>query len=228
MSIIRFFFRITISIIFRYLIHHEASQKKGLRTSKQLADLQDKQNTLSYLIQNLHEVQLVYIPHVVTLLLQPQTPPDTTASSPPGVLAENMPLPLPSLLPPHIRALPELKEICKLERRLHEPQADDALAEVRRQHRIIQGMWHFKRLNVSGTRNRPNTQMLSLYQCFNNKTDQAAQKYCVAWCALSILDPNGSWSGRLKELKAKDISGPGRDPDDATASSSRYELSWIW
>ena len=171
---------------------------------------------------------MVYVPHVVTLLLQPQSPPDTTVSSPPGVLAENMPLFLPSSLPPHIRALPELKEICKLEHRLREPQADDALAEVRRQRRIIQGMWHFKRLNVSGTGNRPNTRMLSLYQRFNNKTDRAAQKYRVTWRVLSVLDPNGSWSRRLKELKAKDVSGPGRDPDDATASNSRYELSWIW
>ena len=222
------FFSDNILNICRYLIRREASQKKGLRTSKQLADLQDKRNALSRLIQNWREVQFVYIPHVATLLLQPQSPPDPTASSPPGVLAENIPLFLPSSLPPHIRALPELKEICKLERRLREPQADDALADVRRQRRIIQGLWVFKRLNVSGTGNRPNTRMLSLYQRFNNKTDRAAQKYRVAWRALSILDPDGSWSRRLKELKSKDVSGPGRDPDDATASNSRYQLSWIW
>jgi len=70
--------------------------------------------------------------------------------------------------------------------------------------------------------------MLSLYVRFNNKTDRAAQKYRVAWHALSALDPSGSWSQWLKELKPKDVSGPGRDPDDSTASNSRYELSWIW
>jgi hypothetical protein len=131
-------------------------------------------------------------------------------------------------LPSHIRALPELKEICNLERRLREPQADDALAEIRRQRRVIQGLWLFKRLNVSGTGNRPNTRMIGLYKRFNNKTDRAAQKYRVAWRALGILDPSGSWSERLKELKSKDVSGPGRDPDDSTASNSRYEPSWIW
>jgi len=170
-SIFRCFFLDHILNICRYLICCKASQKKGLRTSKQLADLQDKQNALSRLIQNWREVQLVYIPHVATLLLQPQSPPDATASSPPGVLAKNIPLLLPSSLPPHICALPELKEICKLERRLREPQADDTLSEVRHQRRIIQGLWLFKRLNVSGTGNRPNTRMLSLYQRFNNKTD---------------------------------------------------------
>ena len=55
-----------------------------------------------------------------------------------------------------------------------------------------------------------------------------AQKYRVAWRALSIFDPDGSWSRRLKELKPKDISSPGRDPDDSMASNSHYELSWIW
>ena len=70
--------------------------------------------------------------------------------------------------------------------------------------------------------------MIMLYKCFNNKTDQAAQKYHVAWHALCALDPNGSWLEWLKELKAKDVSGPGKDPDDSTASNSHYEPSWIW
>lgn len=42
-----------------------------------------------------------------------------------------------------------------------------------------------------------------------------------------VLDPNGKQRGQLKELRAADISGPGRDPDD-TSSNSRYEPSWIW
>ena len=84
---------------------------------------------------------------------------------------------LPSSLPPHIRALPELKEICNLELQLRRPQADDALANVRRQRCVIQGLWLFKRLNVSGTGNRPNTCMISLYKCFNDKTDRAAEKW---------------------------------------------------
>ena len=216
----------------RYLLRREASQKKGLRSSKQLADLQDKRNALYRLIQNWREVQLVYMPHVVTLLLQTQSPSEVTTTRPstssPDILAENISLFLPSSLPAHIRALPELKEICDLERRLREPQADDALSEVRRQRRVIQGLWLFKRLNVSGTGNRPNTRMITLYQRFNNKTDRAAQKYQVAWHALCVLDPGGSWSTQLKELKPKDVSGPGRDPNDSTASNSRYEPSWIW
>ena len=56
-----------------------------------------------------------------------------TAPSPlaPETLPENIPLFLLSSLPAHIHSLPELKEICVLKQRLCEPQADDALAEVR-------------------------------------------------------------------------------------------------
>ena len=61
---------------------------------------------------------------------------------------------------------------------------------------------------------------------FDNKTKRAAQKYHVAWHALSILDPNGLWLSRLKELKEEDICGPGKDSNDP--STSRYVPSWIW
>ena len=104
----------------RYILRREASQNKGLRTSKQLADLQDKRNALYRLIQNWREVQLVYTPHVATLISETQPPPEAMntrpyASLPSEVLVENIPLFLPSSLSSHIRALPELKEICNLE-----------------------------------------------------------------------------------------------------------------
>ena len=200
-----------------------------MKTSKQLADLQDKRNALLRLIQNWREPQLVYTPHVALLVSRTQSAEtNTTAPSSlaPETLPENIPLFLPSSLPAHIRSLPELKEICALEQRLREPQADDALAEVRRQRRVIQGLWLFKRLNISGTGNRPNTRMITLYKRFNKKTERAAEKYRSAWRALSVLDPGGSWSTRFKELKKEHVSGPGKEPEDT--SNSRYEPSWIW
>ena len=208
----------------RYLIRREVSQTKGPKTSKQLADLQDKRNALLRLIQNWRDTQLVYTPQVALLISRAQhsdTSASTTSSSLlPETLPENIPLLLLSSLPAHISVLPELKEICQLEQRLHEPQADDALAEVRRQRRVIQGLWLFKRLNVSGMGNRPNTRMISLYKRFSNKTDQAAEKYKSAWRALSVLDPGGSWSARFRELKKEHISGPRRDPEDASTTNS--------
>jgi hypothetical protein len=70
--------------------------------------------------------------------------------------------------------------------------------------------------------------MLTLYKRFDNKTKCAVEEYRAAWRALRILDPNGSWSIRLKELRDKDVCGPGKDPNDTSTSNSGYEPSWIW
>jgi hypothetical protein len=143
---------------------------------------------------------------------------------------ESTPLYLPSSLPSRISQLPELKVIREAEHRLREAQADDALANVRHLRRVIQGLWQFKKLNVSGTGNRPNTRMLSLWSRFDTKLQQAANRYNVAYTALKALDQNGTWKDRLKELKPSDLRGPGRDsdnPEDAK-TNGRFEPSWIW
>ena len=130
---------------------------KGLKSSKQLADLQEKCMSLLRRIQIWREVQLTYMPHVTSIICQTESGLYLEGD----VLPEAIPLYLPSSLPPHICNLPELKEVCQLECCLHEPQADDALIDVRRQRRIVQGLWQFKRINVSGTRNKLNTHMKS-------------------------------------------------------------------
>src|ERR1700678_3554518 len=101
-------------------------------------------------------------------------------------------------------------------------QANDALADVRRLRRIIQGLWQFKKLNVSGTGTRPNTLMLNLYKQFETKILHAANRYNVAYTALKSLDPNGSWKEWMKELKPSDLHGPRRDidnPEDSKTSN---------
>jgi hypothetical protein len=141
--------------------------------------------------------------------------------------AEKVPLYLPSSLPPHIRNQVELHDICEKERRLREAQADDSLAHIRRIRRVIQGMWQFKKISISGTGNRPNTRMLTTYQSLSNNIQKHAHIYRSAYTALKVLDPGGKWSHRLRPLLDKDICGPGKDPDDQT-QNSRYEPSWIW
>jgi hypothetical protein len=170
------------------------------------------------------------MPHVASLLSQIMDPPlETNADTAPSssvTSPENIPLFMPSSLPHQIRTLQPLHKICQLERRLREAQADDALADIRHQRRVIQGLWQFKKLNVSGTGNSPNIRLITLYKRFDNKTKRFAQKYRTARQALHTLDPNGSWSTRLKELNNTDIRGPGKDLDEK--SNSRYETSWIW
>jgi hypothetical protein len=206
----------------------ELSQSKGKKTSKQLADLEEKRSSLIRQIHLWRPVQLAYTPHVASLLpLIHENDGLTNQYTNP----ESAPLFFPSSLPASIRTLPELKEIHEVERRLREPQADDALADVRRLRRIITGLWLFKKIHVSGTGNRPNTRMLDMYNRLYAKLQRAANRYRTAYSALVALDPKGSWRERLKELKPEDIRGPGRDqdnPEDMKKSKGRFEPSWIW
>ncbi|KAJ3511895.1 hypothetical protein NLJ89_g3832 [Agrocybe chaxingu] len=189
----------------QYVLRYELSQMKEKKTSKQLADLQEKRATLSWLIQNFREVQLHYTPCMATLLSA------TTASDlPTNEHAENVALHLPSSWPPHLRSLPEMAIV-------RDPSPST----------YHQSLWQFKKINISGTGNRLNTRILTLYNRFNTKIKRCAFRYRTARSALVILDPNGKWQDRLRVLHDKDIHGPGRDPDDAT-SKGRYEMSWIW
>ena len=120
----------------------------------------------------------------------------------------------PLLLPPEICQLPELKEVCDTKHCLCEPQAYNALANVCCLHRIIQGLWQFKKLNICRTGNCPNTRMLGMYTWIKYKLQHATNQYHIAYSALLALDPNGAWKEQLKELKPTDLWGPGRDTDN--------------
>ena len=208
------------------MLKHESTQTKAKRnTSKKQADKQDKQTVLLRHIQTWRQAQLVYTPYAATLLSENVILDDDGQPRP--ETASTTPLFLPSSFPAVIRAQSNMKPICEMERRLREAQADDALAEIRRQQRVIQGLWQFKKINVSGTGNRPNTRMLTLYNRINVKIMRCADCYCRARTALVTLDPEGQWQERLKVLRNEDIRGPGKEPDDRS-SNSRFEPSWIW
>ena len=213
---------------FRFILTRELSQSKGRKTSKQLADLEEKRSSLIRQIQIWRPIQVAYTPHVATLL------PLADSVDEPGsqyTHPESTPLFFPSSLPSEIRHRAEMKEMCDAECRLREPQADDALADIRWFRRTIQGLWQFKKLNVSGTGNKPNTRMLDLYNRIDYKLQRAANRYRIAYAALRALDPNGLWQERLKELRVVNLRGPGRDPDhpeDAKTSNGRFIPSWIW
>lgn len=166
----------------------------------------------------------MYTPHVAALLSASSQLDENDLSR--VEMVENAPLLLPSSLPSHIRTLSEMKRACDIEKRLRVAQADDALADIRKQRRIVQGLWQFKRIQLSGTGNRPNTKILTLYNRINHKIERAAHKYRTARLALLNLDPDGTWKDRLKELRKEDIRGPGKDGEKT--SNGRFEPSWIW
>ncbi|KJA16799.1 hypothetical protein HYPSUDRAFT_71075 [Hypholoma sublateritium FD-334 SS-4] len=196
----------------QYLIKTEpqTAAKKVRRSTKRKVDIQDKQMILLQQINNWRQVQLVYTPYVAMLTI------NNLQADENGQLrvqdVAGIPLHLPSTFPSHIQEQEDMKVIFNKERRLRE--------------RVIQGLWQFKKINISGTGNRPNTRMVTLYKRIQQKIQQHAHRYRKARAALISLDPNGPWCEWLKDLQTEDIRGPGKDPEDN--SNSRYEPSWIW
>jgi hypothetical protein len=181
---------------------------------------------------------MVYMPCVATLL--PSSPNDTFELHETASLSqhpENILLFLPSSLPPTLH--PELRStgvspgLLEKEIKLRIGQADDALAELRRQRRVITGLVLFKKLNVSGTGQKKNTRIRTLFKRFSNKTERIAERYRHAYQALVAVDAEGDWSSRLRVLLPEDIRGPGREDYDKInnrpeVSERRREQSWIW
>ena len=214
-------------IFYRRGLAQEIGSFKGKLTPHESADVQEKRNSLAHRIQQWREVQFAYTPTVATLLVSDLA--NSGLPSPSFETPESTNLFLPSSLPSRLRDNPTIKKIAAKELRLRIAQADDSLADIRRLRRLITGLTNFKKLNVSGTGNKPNTRMRTLHNRMMNKIDRSANRYIAARRALLSLDPTGGdWKERLQELdKKKDIRGPGRDPDDPT-SKGRYEISWIW
>lgn len=209
----------------RRLLQLEVSRMKGTQTSKQLADLEDKRTSLRNRIHRWREIQLVYMPCAGALLAQSIAATSTAAEPPTVEPAEEIHLFLPSALPERLRQCQEISTILDRERRLRVAQADDALADIRRQCRIISGLWQFKKFNINGTGNKACTRMRTLFNRFSLRTQRCTARYRAARAALLVIEPSGSWHSRLRELRDDDIRGPGKDD---SGSQSRFEPSWIW
>ena len=153
-----------------------------------------------------------------------------------SLVAEDVPLYLPSSLSPNLQSTPGFSKALAREVQLRIAQADDALADIRHHLRIISGLWQFKKVNISGTGNQPNTRMRSLFNRFNHRMRQSVQRYRAARSALLGANLEQQWEDRLKDLKDSDVRGPGKDDfylqepgkPNYGASKGRYEISWIW
>ena len=142
---------------------------------------------------------------------------------------ETMPLHLPLSIPSSFWSTGCVSGLVDKERRLRLAQVDDGLNELRRQLRISATLLDYKKIQVGGSSQKMSTRMRSLMSRFHDKTIRCAERYSAAYQALSLLDPNGSWTVRLKVLDhQKDLRPPHRDPDDFHGSESKRELSWIW
>jgi hypothetical protein len=140
---------------------------------------------------------------------------------------ENIPLHLPSSILPSLWTAGCSPGLVDKETRLRLAQADDGLNELRRQLRISATLIDYKKEQHSSSQ-RMSTRARSLLSRFHDKTHRAAERYTAAFNALSVLDPGGDWTVRLKYLDhSKDLRSPRRDPDE-DPNENRRELSWIW
>jgi hypothetical protein len=187
-------------------------------TNKQKADLVERSTSLYRRIQGWRKTQLSYTPFVARLLPNSGSDNDGDTQQP-----ESTPLYLPSALPR--RAHSDIRRALEIETRLRVAQADDSLAEIQRLRRVITGLWQFKKLNLSGEGNKPNTRVRTTHNRLQAKIQHFAARYQAARLALSQLDPEGAWQGWFLELKDMDISGPGKEDGN---SNGHYVLSWIW
>ena len=216
--------------LFRRTLVYEIKIIKKYETQKQLADLDEKRRILIGRINKWREVQLAYIPEIGPLVAN-------TASKLDSLTAEDVPLLLPSSFSPNHQITPGFSKALAHEIQLRLAQATDALADIRHQLRIISGLWQFKKVNISGTGNRPNTRMRTLFNRFNHRMRQCVLRYRVARSALLAVNLEGRhWEDRLKDLKDSDVRGPGKDDfylqeagrANYGASKGRFEMSWIW
>jgi len=146
---------------------------------------------------------LAYIPNIGSLVA------NTTSKL---LAAEDVPLFLPSSLSPNLQNTPGFLKALEHEIQLRIAQADDALADIRHHLRIISGLWQFKKVNISGTRNRPNTRMRALFNRFNHRMQQSVLRYRAARSALVSANlKEQHWEDRLQNLKDSDVCGPGKD-----------------
>ena len=193
-----------------------------------MADSQEKRTGLYRRIEQWRQVQFAYTPAVASLLVTSSS----SGSGDRGVLdsPEFQPLFLPSSIPTPLNKGNDVKVLAEKERRLRIAQADEALSDIRRGRRTITGLNQFKKFNISGAGNKPNTRMRVLYNRMTNKISRAAERYRMARAALLRLQPDGGdWSDRLRNLDQADIRGPGKATDDPRpVPNGRYEPSWIW
>jgi hypothetical protein len=162
-------------------------------------ELLEKRNLLRRRIESWREIQQHYMPGIAQA--HASLPPVTSEQP------ETTHLCLPSRMPSSLWATGCISGIVDKEKHLRLAQADDALAEMRRQLRIAATIRDYKK--SIGPSQKLGLKTHALLTCFHNKTLCCARRYSAAFEALKSLDPNGNWTTRLHRLDhVRDIWGP--------------------
>lgn len=179
-------------------------------------------------IETWRSIQPLYMPGITQLRQLNATRTDALPDSEDAKRPEAIQLWLPSHIPQSLWQTGCVTGLLQKEKTLRVAEATDALNGLRRQLRIMTGVFNYKKTHVSGTGQRSNTRARTLMAQVSDKTRLFAERYRAARRSLVVLDPNGEWQDTLKPLQAKDVRGMGRYNEDEDSAEGRRELSWIW
>ncbi|KAH0826244.1 hypothetical protein J3R83DRAFT_5708 [Lanmaoa asiatica] len=188
-------------------------------TDQQKAKLLQRSNALMRRIEAWTDVQMLYIPRVVSLRAK------TSLGSGAVQSPEHFHLWLPSALQ---RQIPCDRELEEIEWKLRVGQAHDALEELRQGLRSLSYMLRFKDRFLRGQ--GATTQARNCLALVGARIDLCAAKYRAAYGALLALSPllgKVGWKSTFRPLEKEDIRCM-TDGTDDRASEGRRRLSWIW
>ena len=142
--------------------------------------------------------------------------------------AESIKLWLPSHLDIIKRGSLCSRGVVNSERELRFGQLHDSLNELRRARRIRRGLVTFHKVQLVGEGQKVQTKSRAVMHTVQERIGRSVRHYRVARDALLQLDPTGSWQDLYPVLEDRDNRGPGKEPEEVSASDGRYIPSWIW
>jgi len=114
------------------------------------------------------------------------------------------------------------------EKELRFGQLQDSLDDLRRARRIRHGLTTFHKVQLAGGGQKTQTKSRAVMQTIQDRINKCVRRYRVAREALLQLDPHGDWENLYPPLADADNRGPGKEPEEVSASDGQYAPSWIW
>jgi len=192
-----------------------------MHSDAQKATLLERRGALLHQIGKWRELQAMYMPGILDAGISEMGPS-------PREKAELIKLWLPSHLDIAERDALCSGSVITCERELRFGQLHDALNELRRTRRIRRGLITFHKVQLAGEGQKTQTKSRAVIHTIQERIDRAVRRYRVARDAMLQLDPSGSWQDLYHVLDDRDNRGPGKEPEEASASDGRYIPSWIW
>ena len=202
-----------------------AIKKKALKTDNQIASVQERRNSIMREIKKWREVQLVYMPGVVTTPFQAS---EDNGEDNDVERAENVPLLLPSSLDSESRERICLHRVAEHEQLLRLAQIKDSLIDLQHTRKIRRTMLVDHRIQVAGQGQRVNTRSRATVNRVDTRINKIVERYRAAYRALLQFDPTGNWREKFLELKDSDNRGPGKESEEEGVGDGSYFRSWIW